>query len=115
LLLNSTFPLLLDEWTEYPIIWDSIRYEVDRLNQKGCFILTGSSQSHHIKTMHSGAGRIARITMRTLSLYESKYCATNISISKLFDGESISQSKCDLTLNDYMTIIREVDGHLQDI
>jgi predicted AAA+ superfamily ATPase len=105
LLLNDTFPILLDEWQEYPVLWDTVRYKVDQLQQKGCFLLTGSSQSRIVKTMHSGTGRIAHITMRPMSLFESKYVDSNVSISKLFNGETITSSKCSLTLKDYMEII----------
>jgi predicted AAA+ superfamily ATPase len=105
LILDSDYPLLLDEWQEYPIIWDAVRFKVDHLQRKGCFLLTGSSQSRNIPTMHYGTGRIGRLTMRPLSLYESGYSKTNVSLAKLFNGETIEPAKCSLTLKDYMEII----------
>jgi predicted AAA+ superfamily ATPase len=105
LILKDNYPILLDEWQEYPILWDTVRFKVDQLQKKGCFLLTGSSQSRIIKTMHSGTGRIGHITMRPLSLFESKYTETNVSLAKLFNGETIKSTKCNLTLKDYMEII----------
>lgn len=70
LVLSGAYPRLIDEWQEVPEIWDAVRFIVDKDNQKGKFILTGSSTPRRKGILHSGAGRIARIRMNTMSLHE---------------------------------------------
>lgn len=65
-------PGLIDELQEVPPLWDAVRFEADKRASKGQFILTGSATPNHKGIMHSGAGRIARLRMRPMSLYESK-------------------------------------------
>ena len=67
LVLPGEAPRLIDEWQEVPGIWDAVRYEVDGRGSKGQFILTGSSTPQRKGIMHSGAGRIAPLRMRTMS------------------------------------------------
>jgi len=105
LLFSTDKPLLLDEWQEYPVLWDSVRYYIDMHNSKGDFLLTGSSQSRNIKTMHSGVGRIGKILLRPLSIYEMQISQSSISIEELFDGYKPINQKCNLTLDDYMNVI----------
>lgn len=69
--LEGTTPRLIDEWQEVPEIWNAVRFEVDHRRKRGQFILTGSTAPPKETLIHSGAGRIARITMRTMSLFES--------------------------------------------
>lgn len=69
--LEGENPLLIDEWQEVPALWDAVRFEVDFRGKPGQFILTGSSTPNLKGILHSGAGRIASIRMRTMSLYES--------------------------------------------
>ncbi len=76
-------PKLIDEWQEVPELWDAIRYEVDKRNKKGQFILTGSSTPNHKGIMHSGAGRIARLRMRPMSLYESGDSSGKVSLQDI--------------------------------
>ena len=71
LVLAGSFPRLIDEWQEVPPIWDAVRYKVDQNPQKGQYILTGSATPNHKGIMHSGAGRIAKIRIRPMSLFES--------------------------------------------
>lgn len=71
LVLQGEPPRLIDEWQEVPPLWDAVRFHVDQSSEKGLFILTGSSTPNHKGILHSGAGRIARIRMRPMSLYES--------------------------------------------
>ena len=71
LILEGESPRLIDEWQEVPPIWDAVRYEVDKRAKKGQFILTGSSTPSRKGVLHSGAGRITKIRMRPMSLYES--------------------------------------------
>ena len=86
LILDGKTPRLIDEWQEVPPIWDAVRYEVDRRGKNGQFILTGSATPNHKGIMHSGAGRIAKIRMHTMSLYESGDSSGVVSLSELCRG-----------------------------
>lgn len=81
--LNGDTPRLIDEWQEVPPLWDAVRYKVDQTGSKGQFILTGSSTPNHKGIMHSGAGRIARIKMHPMSLYESGNSTGDVSLKEL--------------------------------
>jgi predicted AAA+ superfamily ATPase len=99
LLLKGTTPRLLDEWQVAPVLWDAVRFEVDQRTEPGQFILTGSAVPMESETAHTGTGRISRIKMRTMSLFESKESNGQISLSALFAGkqEDIS-ALSDLTI-----------------
>lgn len=84
--LEGAAPRLIDEWQEYPPLWDAVRYKVDQSAQKGQFILTGSATPNHKGILHSGAGRIAKLRMRTMSLYESGDSSGQISLEALCNG-----------------------------
>ena len=71
MVLTGEAPRLIDEWQEVPPLWDAVRSAVDKSGQRGQFILTGSSTPNRKDVLHSGAGRIARLHMRPMSLYES--------------------------------------------
>ncbi len=86
IVLAGDVPRLIDEWQEVPEIWDAVRHEVDTRNNKGQFILTGSSTPNHKGILHSGAGRIARLKMRPMSLYESGDSSGKVSLSSIIDG-----------------------------
>ncbi|MCL2718614.1 MAG: DUF4143 domain-containing protein [Lachnospiraceae bacterium] len=79
-------PLLVNEWQEVPAIWDAVRFSSDRTKDKGLFLLTGSVTPRRDSFIHSGAGRIGRIRMRTMSLYESGNSSGAISLLDLFTG-----------------------------
>lgn len=87
LVLDGEKPRLIDEWQEVPPIWDAVRYYVDQIPQKGQFILTGSATPNHKGILHSGAGRIAKLRMRPMSLYESGDSSGVVSLEKLCHGE----------------------------
>ena len=91
IVLEGNTPRLLDEWQEVPPIWDAVRYTVDQRGKKGQFILTGSSTPQRKGILHSGAGRIGILRMRTMSLYESGDSAGIVSLKELCDG-SLSQA-----------------------
>ncbi|MCR5660805.1 MAG: DUF4143 domain-containing protein [bacterium] len=91
LVLEGETPRLIDEWQEVPSIWDAVRYEVDRRGEKAQFILTGSSTPNRKGVMHSGAGRIGKLRMRTMSLYESGDSSGAVSLQELCN-DSISPS-----------------------
>lgn len=87
LVLEGATPRLLDEWQEVPPLWDAVRYQVDQRGQKGQFILTGSATPNHKGILHSGAGRIGRLRMRPMSLYESGDSSGVVSLEQLCRGE----------------------------
>ena len=87
LVLEGDVPRLIDEWQEVPPLWDAVRYKVDQAHQKGQFILTGSTTPNHKGILHSGAGRIARLRMRPMSLYESGDSSGKVSLERLCHGE----------------------------
>lgn len=107
LLLEGETPRLLDEWQVAPKLWDAVRYEVDRRGETGQFILTGSATpDDHIGTrIHSGVGRISRVTMRTMSLAESGDSTGKVSLGALFRGETDIAAKQELSFEDYATLI----------
>ena len=81
-------PHVIDEWQDVPAIWDEVRMQVDETAGKpGQFILTGSAQPNKEKVHHSGAGRISRLHMRTMSLQESGRSSGKVSLAGLFLGE----------------------------
>ena len=86
IILEGDKPRLIDEWQDLPQIWDSIRTDIDGAHLSGQYILTGSSTPRKDKPKHSGAGRIATVKMRPMSLYESGDSNGSVSLKKLFDG-----------------------------
>ncbi len=86
LVLDKDYPQLIDEWQEVPEIWDAIRFKCDQDKQKGKYILTGSSVPVTNKFHHSGAGRICKMNMYTMSLYESNNSSGDVSLRDLFDN-----------------------------
>ena len=92
LLLQGETPRLLDEWQALPVLWDAVRFAVDQRGSMGQFILTGSSTplddaAQKAEIQHSGTGRIARMRMRPMSLWESRESTGSVSLSHLFDGK----------------------------
>ena len=89
MILNGDTPRLIDEWQIAPQIWDAVRAEVDRRGDTGQFILTGSAvPPSYDDIYHSGTGRYAWLTMRTMSLWESGDSSGEISLKKVFEGDS---------------------------
>ena len=89
-LLKGDKPMLIDEWQMAPELWDTVRYLVDESDEDGLYVLTGSTIVDESKIMHSGAGRIKRIVMRPMSLYESGESTGEISLMELFDDEDLN-------------------------
>lgn len=87
LVLAGETPRLIDEWQVEPNIWNHVRREVDDRGEPGQFILAGSAQPTDDETRHTGAGRISRLRMRPMSLYESGAGNHAISLAALLDGE----------------------------
>ena len=90
-LLEGKVPHLIDEWQIATNIWNAVRYEVDRRGEFGQFILTGSSVPAALdESMHTGTGRIVRMQMRPMSLFESKESTGQVSLMDLFNKKDIS-------------------------
>ena len=84
-LLAGATPRLIDEWQLAPQLWDAARFEVDHRDEEGQFIFTGSAvPADTEKIHHSGTGRFAWLTMRTMSLYESGESTGEVSLNDLF-------------------------------
>ncbi len=84
-------PQLIDEWSLVPTIWDAVRRECDKTTEKGNFIITGSTtlpnKIMQEKVHHSGAGRIGRLNMYTMSLYESGDSSGKASLTKMLENK----------------------------
>ena len=89
LLLQGAVPRLIDEWQDAPVLWDAIRTMVDKRNSPGQFILTGSNTVDKASILHSGTGRIARMHMFPMSLWESGESNGKISLQELFDQRDL--------------------------
>lgn len=98
-LLEGKEPRLVDEWQEIPRLWDVTRNEVDRRQDVGQFIFTGSAvPPNRDEILHTGTGRFSRMTMRPMSLWESRESSGQISLHSLFEGtqETGGESKAEL-------------------
>lgn len=90
LFLEGEKPRLFDEWQMYPVVWDSIRMDVDHTGLKGQYILTGSARPMEDSVMHTGTGRISRVLMRPMSLYESGESNGSVSLNDIINGKDVS-------------------------
>ena len=99
-LMQGDTPRLMDEWQLFPQLWDAVRFEVDHRKAEGQFILTGSAVPPLTSAInHSGTGRFARLTMRTMTLQESGDSTGTVSLRWLFEkhGEQpMGKAKIDL-------------------
>lgn len=105
LLLEGEKPRLIDEWQVAPNLWDCVRVDVDESGEMGQFILTGSSAPLSESTLHSGTGRIARLVMRPMSLFESMDSSGLISLNDLFQGKIIKTCKSSLDIQSIAYLI----------
>ncbi len=105
MILEGETPRLIDEWQLAPTIWDAVRNEVDARAETGQFILTGSAVPNDDRILHSGTGRMARVMMRTMSLYESGESDGTVSLSGLFDGGTAGLGQSPLDLNDVVRLM----------
>lgn len=104
LFLNGEKPRMFDEWQMYPVVWDSIRTDVDHSGKKGQYLLTGSAKPSEGETMHTGTGRISRVLMRPMSLYESGESTGEVSFNDILEGKDIA-GVSKLSLEDIASII----------
>ena len=98
LLLEGDVPRLLDEWQVAPVLWNAVRFTVDKRQIPGQFILTGSVVPVNTDEMHSGTGRISRMRMRPMSLFESGESSGEISLKNLFSGKAEGHGKSKVSL-----------------
>jgi hypothetical protein len=91
LLLEGNKPRLIDEWQLIPNIWNAIRYDVDKKNATGAYIITGSvtPNDEDTKDLHSGVGRMSFVTMYPMSLFESGDSNGSISLKNILDGSAV--------------------------
>ena len=100
-LLKGDTPRLIDEWQVATKLWDAIRFEVDHRNAEGQFILTGSAVPPDMSDVtHTGTGRIGRLLMRPMSLYESGESSGEVSLEELFKSPVNISGKNVLSLDD---------------
>ena len=105
-LLEGAVPRLIDEWQEAPKLWDTVRYEVDRRNEDGQFILTGSAvPADTSQIRHTGTGRIVRMQMRTMSLWESGDSTGRVSLLSLFSGSARNVATMDKSLQEVAFLV----------
>lgn len=101
LLIGDT-PKLIDEWQDYPLIRNVVRHEVDERKEYGQFILTGSSTPNDETEarLHSGAGRIAQMRMRTMTWSELGWSNASVSLSNLLSGKKVQTSSTEIPLQE---------------
>ncbi|MCI7773319.1 MAG: DUF4143 domain-containing protein [Succinivibrio sp.] len=105
-LLQGETPHLIDEWQVAPQLFDAIRYEIDKRDEFGQFILTGSATPYDIsKINHTGTGRISRMTMRTMSLFESGESNGTVSLKEIFDGNTEVEGTSNIDLSELSYLI----------
>ena len=103
--LNGESPRLIDEWQEVPPLWDAVRSEVDKRGEAGQFILTGSATPNKEGKIHSGAGRIVKVRMRPMSLYESKDSTGIVSLKDICSGKYENTLTGDVDLTDLIDYV----------
>ena len=106
LLLSGEKPRLLDEWQLAPVLWDAVRVAVDRTPDKGQFILTGSVVKDEKLTKHTGTGRISRLEMLPMSLWESGESSGELSLASLFSqpGQPVDGVKGKLSVEELLFV-----------
>lgn len=105
-LLEGDTPRLIDEWQTMTPLWDMVRSEVDERQGEGHFILTGSSvPPEQDSLIHSGTGRIGRLKMRTMSLWESEESSGSVSLNDLFNGVDFGTPSNDINIEQLAFLI----------
>ena len=111
-LLSGVYSRLIDEWQEVPSLWDAIRATVDEVGNRGMFVLTGSAVPPQVdeedarrEIRHTGTGRIARLTMRPMTIWESGDSAGTVSFADLFEGRDAVGAPNELQLEDVAELI----------
>lgn len=105
LLLEGATPRLIDEWQAEPDIWNYVRRAVDDRPGLGHFILTGSAVPPDDITRHTGAGRMSRLRLRSMSLFELGRATGQVSLKRILEGEPVPGLVQDLPLRDLATLV----------
>ncbi len=108
LIFEGDTPRLIDEWQEVPEIWDATRYKCDEDGVKGKYILTGSTvlpKKKLDKIKHSGAGRIKKLKMYPMSLYESGDSSGEVSLKDIYNNKVKSKKTRDINLKDIIKLV----------
>lgn len=105
-ILTGDYPILIDEWQLVPEIWDCVRRKCDEDKTKGKYILTGSATEKEKAVNHSGAGRICKLSMDTMSLFETGDSSGSVSLNDLFSPNKVTNHNSkELTLEDIANLI----------
>ena len=105
-LLKGEKPRLIDEWQEAPVLWDAVRFDVDQTGEWGQYILTGSATPRDDnKPKHTGTGRIARLRMRPMTLFESMESVGSVSLRQFFEGQEDVEGESQLDIPDLAKVI----------
>lgn len=105
LVLEGSTPRLIDEWQTAPVIWNHVRRAVDARRGKGQFILTGSAVPPDDVTRHTGAGRIVRLRLRPLSLFELGTSTGKVSLRNVLSGKPVRHPSADLSVRDLARLV----------
>lgn len=105
IVLEGPTPRLLDEWQVAPGIWNAVRRQVDARGADGQFILTGSATPADDITRHTGAGRISRLRMRTMTLHETGHSSGAVSLAGLLDTTFTGAPDPGLVLDDLIDLV----------
>lgn len=109
LILNDEKPELIDEWNLILEVWDAVRRKCDDTTEKGNYILTCSTKltdaEQKEKIHHSGAGRIGKLEMHTMSLYESGDSTGKVSIQDMLNNNVKNELNEKITLDELANLI----------
>ena len=105
LVLEGRTPRLIDEWQTAPVSWNHVRRAVDARPGKGHFILTGSAVPPDDITRHTGAGRIVRVRLRPMSLFEQGCSTGQVSLERVLEREPVQSPSTDLSVHDLAELI----------
>ena len=105
LVLEGATPRLIDEWQTVPVIWNHVRHAVDARPGRGHFILTGSAVPADDFTRHTGAGRILRLRLRPMSLFELGCSTGQVSLENVLAGAPVRHLSVDLSVRDLARLI----------
>ena len=105
-LFQGDVPRLIDEWQLAPKLWDAARFEVSHRGKPGQLIFTGSAVPPDMSELtHSGTGRVAWLTMRPMSLWESGDSNGKVSVASLFNGEFSPAESVDISLKELAFLV----------
>ena len=104
-LLAGDKPLLFDEWQKIPQLWDFIRADIDEKSAPGLYLLTGSAKPKEDKKRHTGALRIAKLTMYPMSLWESGDSSGEVSLSDIFDEKDVINGTSKLAFDEIAFVL----------